>query len=252
MHPYINIGFVEIPSYGVMLAIAFIVSLVIASKRAEKEGIEPNLILDLAFWVAFFGILGGRLYFVVEHFNYYLQKPWEVFYLWQGGLGIYGALVLGFTAGVFYLKRKGLPFLKVADIAFSVLPIGQGIGRIGCFLAGCCYGSYCEYPIGVIFRDPRSLAPIGVRIWPTQLFESALCFLIFIYLSFVFNKSKKDGEIMFLYFILYGFVRFVVEFFRGDPRTYLGLISTPQFFSILFIIIGIAGLIFINRKTKNG
>lgn len=246
MHPYIDLIFIKVPSYGVMLSLAFIVSLFLAVRRGIRKGIDSGFIGDLAFWTVISGIIGGRAYFVIEHWNHYKSRPWEFFYLWEGGLGIYGALFAGVLFGFIYIKVKKLPFLKVADISFSVLPLGQSIGRIGCFMAGCCYGRPCESPLGVVFTDPHSLAPIGIKVYPTQLFESIGSFLIFLLLSIVFNKSKVDGTVTSFYLILYGILRFLVELYRGDPRSFVGLLSVPQVLSLLLIVAGI--LIYYARR----
>ncbi len=250
MHPYVDLGFIKLPSYGLMLAIAFFASLMVGMRRAESRGISREYIAELAFWVVLFGIAGGRLYFVLEHYGDYVHRPWRIFFLWEGGLGIYGALLSGFIAGVIYVRKRGLSFLKTSDVTFSVLPLGQGIGRIGCFLAGCCYGAPCECPVGVVFKDPHSLAPIGVRLYPTQLFESLAGFVIFLILSFLFNRVKEEGLITSLYMILYGLARFTIEFYRGDTRSYIGPISTPQFFSLFFIFVGILLLVYIKYKRS--
>lgn len=252
MHPYIDLGFIKLPSYGLMLAIAFFVSLVVGMRRAESRGINREYIAELAFWVVLIGIVGGRLYFVVEHFSDYIYRPWRMLFLWEGGLGIYGALLSGFIGGIIYVKKKRLPFLRTSDVAFSVLPLGQGIGRIGCFLAGCCYGAPCECPVGVVFKDPHSLAPIGIKLYPTQLFESFAGFVIFLILSFIFNRAKEDGVITSLYMILYGFARFTIEFYRGDARSYIGPISTPQLFSLVFVLAGVLLLFYVKSKKVVG
>jgi phosphatidylglycerol:prolipoprotein diacylglycerol transferase len=114
--------------------------------------------------------------------------------------------------------RHSLPVWKTLDVLALAMPLGQGIGRIGCFMAGCCYGRPTDLPWGVTFTDPQSLGPVGVKIHPTQLYESLLVLGVLAVLLHLRSRKRFEGQLLGTYFLLAGLVRFAVEFFRGDPR----------------------------------
>lgn len=214
MHPYlVEFGKFKIPSYGVFVSIGFLLATILAARRAPKEGIESEKIYDLAFWILLGGILGARFYYVVQHWRDFARAPWEAFFVWKGGLAIIGGLIFGALAGVAYCKKKGLDIRKTFDLVAWVLPLAQAIGRIGCLCAGCCYGKPCSLPWAVVFRDPHSLAPIGIPLHPTEAYHMLANFFVFGALTYKYKHKSFDGEITSLYLMLYSVGRFIVEFF---------------------------------------
>lgn len=217
MHPLIcKIGPFTIYSYGVMLVLAFLVSFYLADKKAQTVGIKPEIIFNLAFTAFVFGIIGSRLLYVTFNFDYYIHNLAQILKVWQGGLSWFGGLFLGSVAAIRYIKRKGLAVYKVLDVIVPFLTLGQAIGRIGCFLNGCCYGA---------------LGPI-----PIQIFSSLALLIIFIILRNLQEMPHKAGEIFFAYLILYSVKRFFVEFWRMDNKivmfglTYFQIIAIGIFF----------------------
>lgn len=220
---------VEIYTYGVMVAIAFVAALWLAMRRASAVGIPPERISDLALILMISGIAGSRLLFVLEDWPDYKSHFWNIFNIREGGLSIHGGLILAFIAGTIYAFRKKLPFWKTADVLAAPLAVGMGIGRIGCFFNGCCYGIATKRPWGVIFPGLGS-APRH----PTELYEMALDFLIAAMVGFGFKKSAP-GTAFLWFWILIGLERFFIEFIRGDV-TPLGVLTVAQWLSLGLIL----------------
>ncbi len=257
MYPtLIELGPLTIHTYGLAIALAFIIGILLATHQAEKEGINPEKILDLGFYLMIAAIIGSRLLFVLLEYKAYVDNPWRIFKIWEGGLVFYGGLIAAVITGSWYIRKHGLPFWKTADIVAPSIAIGQGIGRLGCFAAGCCYGKLTELPWAVTFRHPESLAPIGVALHPTQLYESLLMMIIFGLLVIIRKVRHISGQVFLSYIILYSIARFGLEFFRGDPRgsvTALGyILSTSQIISVIGLVIALAGLWFFTcRRPAN-
>ncbi len=253
MHPVLfHIGRFTIYSYGVLVALGFAAGIAWAYYSACREGIEPGQILDLSFYVVVSAVVGARLFYVLIEYPDYVKDPMDIFKIWQGGLVFYGGLILAGITGTWYILHHHLPPWKVMDIFAPGIALGHAIGRIGCFCAGCCYGKVCHGPFGVVFRDPRSLARLGIPLYPTQLISSAALFVIFFILIFLGHRKKFDGQVFWSYVLIYASARFCIEFLRGDPRgfTVPGLISTSQGISILLIPISIYFLVRLKRQTE--
>lgn len=231
MHPLIcKVGPFAIYSYGVMLAFAFLVSSYLAKKKAQTVGISPEIIFNLAFIAFIFGIIGGRLLYVIFNFDYYIDNLSEIFKLWHGGLSWFGGLFLGSVAGIVYINRKGLSVYKVLDVIVPFVALGQAIGRIGCFLNGCCYGV-----LGFI---------------PIQIFSSLLLLIIFIILGFLQERPHKAGEILFLYLILYSIKRFFVEFWRADNKILMFGLTYFQIIAIAIFFFSVWKLLSLKRSCR--
>ncbi|MEK7852135.1 MAG: prolipoprotein diacylglyceryl transferase, partial [Deltaproteobacteria bacterium] len=181
----------------------------------------------------------------------FIENPLEVFKIWKGGLVFYGGFIGALATGIWYVKRHGMPVWKTSDIIAPAIALGQSLGRIGCFSAGCCYGKESTVPWAVTFTDLNSLARIGVPLHPTQLYEAVLDFCIFLFLISFRKRKTFDGQLIWLYTLLYAIVRLIVESFRGDPRGFVGgMLATSQFIGIVMIPISIFMLIKLS-KTKN-
>lgn len=208
MHPILfKAGPCSVYSYGAMLALAFLVCSFLAKRRAESLAMDGDRILDFTVLLVISGVIGGRLMFVLLDLDYFRDRPLDVFKLWEGGLVWYGGFILAVICGLIFLLIYKMPILKTADLMIPYVALGQAIGRIGCFLNGCCYGKATALPIGVVFNPEQG------AVLPTQLFESAAMFIIYLVLR---RRLPSNGKIFFLYLILYSAFRFFVEFFRGD------------------------------------
>lgn len=231
-----TIGKITIHGYGLMIAIGFLAAVLIGMYRAKKKDMSQEVILDIAIYGILFGFLGGKILYVIVEWKRFIADPWSV--LGSSGFVVYGGIIAGVLAGYIYSRIKKISFVKYFDLVMPEIAIAQGFGRIGCFLAGCCYGAQTDSWLGVVFPE-GSLAPSGVKLLPTQLFMSAGDFLIAIILILYARKNKVDGNVGAGYLILYGIGRFAIEFLRNDARGSVGALSTSQFISIFIVIIGI-------------
>ena len=230
----IEFGFFKIFTYGLLVATGFLVAILLASSRAEKEGLDSQKVLDLCFYVMVSALLGARLLYVIVEYRYFLDSPLEIFKFWKGGLVFYGGLILGVLISLWYLKRNQMPMWKTADLLAPSIALGQLIGRWGCFFAGCCYGKKTDVTWGITFTDPRSLAPLEISLHPTQVYLSLNAVFIFIFLMWLSKRKVFDGQILWSYGILYSIGRFLIEYFRGDDRGFPveQVLSTSQFVGV--------------------
>ena len=225
MHPVLfKIGSYPVYSYGAMLALAFLVCSFLARRRAVSAGMDGEKILDLMITLIVSGVIGGRLMFVVLDFDYFRSRPLDIFKLWEGGLVWYGGLVLAVISGAVFLRIYKMPVLKTADLMMPYVALGQAIGRIGCFLNGCCYGKATALPIGVVFNPEQG------AVLPTQLFESAAMFIVYLVLR---RRVPSNGRTFFLYLIFYSVFRFSIEFLRGDNMLVVMGLTFSQAVSIV-------------------
>lgn len=247
-----KIGPFTLHTYGVMLAAAFFLALAIAVRQAKREGIAPERILDLGLYLLISAIVGSRILFILTEFKYYINHPLKIFMFWEGGLVFFGGLILAIPVGIYYIRKHRLPLWQVADIAAPSVAIAQAVGRLGCFSAGCCYGKPTNLPWAVTFRDPNSLARLDIPLHPTQLYESLGTFLLFLFLISMRKRKSFDGQIFWLYTLLYSVLRFIIEIFRGDQIRGMILgtpLSTSQGIAILLFGISIY-MLFRLKKGK--
>jgi phosphatidylglycerol:prolipoprotein diacylglycerol transferase len=178
-------------------------------------------------------------------------------FLRSGGVW-YGGFLGGLAAGLFLVRRYRLPFWKATDAFAPGVALGQSVGRLGCFAAGCCWGDSCEQPWAVVFPEAAAQAtgvPAGVPLHPTQLYESAAALLIFLFLVWLHRRKRADGQVLAAYAALYGATRFTIEFFRDDPRgdiaglTTLTGLSTSQLISLFVFAGGVVFLILRGRRA---
>ncbi len=238
-----TVGPIPIRLYGLMIGLGFIIGIFLAARQAKKEGVNPDRVLDLGVYMLLTAIVGSRLLFVLTDLKDFSANPLQAFALWKGGLVFYGGLLAAVPVGIWYLKKHSLPVWKTTDIMAPSIALGQAFGRLGCFSAGCCYGAPSSGLFSVIFTDPRSLAPLGVPLFPTQLTEAAGNLTIFLVLLLVRRFKKFDGQVFWSYVLFYAVLRFVIEFFRGDTirGLYFGnAISTSQIIAIgMFLLAGV-------------
>jgi phosphatidylglycerol:prolipoprotein diacylglycerol transferase len=219
MYPILlKIGPITIYTYGSLLCLAFLAALWVAGREAQRVGLPSGRIWDLGFYLLAAALVGARALEVLLNLHRYVETPLDIFKVWDGGLAFQGGLLLAFITALAYIRRHGLPVWGTLDALALGIPLGQSIGRIGCFMAGCCYGRPTELPWGVTFTHPESLGPLGVKVHPTQLYESLLVLGVLAVLYHLRTRKRFDGQLLGTYFLLAGLARFVVEFFRGDPR----------------------------------
>lgn len=263
MYPELfRIGPVTINSYGLMLALAFIVGIYLAIKKGEKRGIDSNTIVNLAFIVMISAIVGSRLFYVLFHLEEFRGR-WAYTFLpiqADGTIGLGGLIFLGgflgaLLSGAIYIHVKKLSFRKIVDSVAPSLALGLFFGRIGCFLNGCCFGKACDLPWAVTFppNSPAGYQMMDASIHPTQLYSSFYGLLIFIILMMLDRKERFDGFLFGVFLILYGIARFTVDFFRfyENQMFLVDGIGFNQIVSFLLVIAG-ALLLYPKREKKTG
>lgn len=260
MHPvFLKIGSFELASYGLMTALGYAAAACYLLPRLKKINLDKDTFWNLIF-IAFMGaLLGSKLLYIVVSWpqlgETLAEKMTNIVRDFRHGFVFFGGMIASVGALVYYMKKKALPILKTSDFLIVGLPLGHALGRIGCFLAGCCYGRPTELPWGVAFTDPHSLvAPnlLGVHLHPTQLYEAVGNTLLFLLLHFSSKKAHKPGTILTEYVVCYSLMRFVIEFFRGDFRgAYVWGMSPSQWIALLAACAAGWLLIFLKKDTKN-
>ncbi len=245
-----HLGPLTIRTYGAMVAAAFLASLYLAKAAAEFRKIGESFLLDLVAILIVSGLLGARLLYILLNLSYFRDHPSESFKVWEGGLVFYGGFILAALVGVIFTRYRDYQVADVADVLAPALALGQGIGRWGCFFAGCCYGKPTSMPWGMRFSDPASLAPLGIDLHPVQIYESVGAILLSWGLWTVLARRKDmKGHVFWLYVLGYGLLRFTVEVLRGDDRgPTLGGLSPSQIIAGVSVLI--AGGIFVVRVAS--
>lgn len=242
----LKIGPFVIHGYGLMIAIGVWAALMIGEKRANKRGLSGDALYPLTLICAFGGFLGAKLLYCIVEWRLFLRDPLAC--LSSNGFVVYGGIIAGVFAGWLFCRLRKLPFWNYFDIVLPSVAVAQAFGRIGCFLAGCCYGAETEAWYGIAFSH-SNFAPNGVKLIPTQLISSAGMFAIAGILFLYARKKRKPGKVGALYLILYSVGRFFVEFLRGDYRGAVWIFSTSQFISVLMLILGIFVMIAAERSA---
>lgn len=246
-----QVGDFFLPTYGVMVALGFLAALWLTGRLARKSGINPDKVTNLGVYVALAGLVGAKLLMFVVDFDYYRKNPSEIISIstLQAGGIFYGGLILALAAGVFFMRRDRLPVAKTLDCFAPALALGQAIGRLGCFAAGCCWGTECDRSWAVTFRNPEANRLTGVQLMvplhPTQIYEAILYILVFAITYWRFHKQHTPGTIMGWYLVLAASSRFVVEFFRfhQQPDPFGWGLSNSQWIAAALVGLGVVMLL---------
>ncbi len=247
MHPQI---FGVIKSYGLALAVSFAVGILLCIRRGKARGLSPDDVLDHCFAVLVSSLVGVRLYYVLTHIGDF--HPWyRAFYIWEGGLTLYGGILLATITVWVFTRRRGIPFLRMADVMAPAVILGIGITRIGCFLNGCCFGRPTDSWLGVSFPPGCPAGPLCAAsgpILPSQLFSSAGGLLAFLLLLLCERRPSPEGSTFGRFLVFYGISRFVVDFTRWyEPEMIMDLGLTSNQWISLGLILGGAVLLIVLR-----
>ncbi len=257
-----RIGNFPINTYGVLLALAFLVALVVAARLAAKDGLPRERVYDLGLWMLLAALIGSKVLMLWTEPGY-RENLWQLLsldFLRSGGV-FYGGLIGAVVTGYFLVRRYKLPWWKTADAFAPGIALGQSIGRLGCFAAGCCWGKPTTLPWGVRFTEKGheiTGVPIDVHLHPTQLYESLATLALFFFLLWLHRRRRFSGQVILFYAVLYGAIRFLIEFVRDDPRgdiaglTSLTGLSTSQMISLLVGLFGLILLIVRWRRAAGG
>ncbi len=255
MYPRLfELGPITVYTYGVLLAAAYLAGLQLARVRASARGLDANRILDLGIYIIISALIGAKLLLLVTDFRTFSANPRELLTLARSGGVFYGGLILAVAVALLYIRRIGLPLWTTCDVFAPGIALGHVVGRFGCLFAGCCYGKPTTLPWGITFTDPFAAANVGTplnqALHPTQLYEAGAEFLILVVLLWTERKGRPfAGRTFWLYMLLYAISRFIIEFYRGDERGTVGMLSTSQFISVLLAPLAIVMLVYLSRVS---
>jgi phosphatidylglycerol---prolipoprotein diacylglyceryl transferase len=252
---------IKIFGYGLMLFFAFLGSMYIAAWRARREKLDPELVYDMALYVFIGGLIGARGFYVYQYWGERVHGFWEIFEIWKGGIVLYGSILGGTLGFLYYRWRRWFPLLPMLDAIAPALAFGIAIGRIGCFLNGCCYGDACNLPWAVRFpkESPpwasevaRNLIPPDAEhtLWlhPTQLYSTVDGLILFLLLTAYYPLRKRDGQVMGLLLLTYPVTRFLIERLRNDEGVFAFGMTISQVISVGLLAFGVAYWVALSRR----
>src|SRR5678816_284369 len=255
MHPILfDFGRFTIYSYGVLLAAAYLLGLQFALIRARSRGLQRERVMDLGIWIIISTLVGAKVLLLIVDYRQFLDNPGSLIDLLRSGGVFYGGLIAAVTVALFYIWRHRMPMWTTTDVFAPGIALGHVVGRLGCLLAGCCFGRQTTVPWAISFHDPQAFAvagtPLGVPLHPTQLYEAGAEALILAFLLAFERRGRQfPGRTFWTYMLLYGVSRFVIEFYRGDPRgTVFDALSTSQFVSVVLVPLSVVMLLLLSRR----
>lgn len=237
---------IPVYGFGFMVVVAFSVGMMLAARRSRRENLDPSLIFDLAPWLMLGGLVGARLFYIAEYWGETIQSVGEAFRVWEGGIVFYGCALGGLVAVLLYRGFRRFPVLATLDALAPSVALGAALGRVGCFLNGCCYGNPCPFPRlavrfppntpawhaeraqGLIPRD----APSTLGLHPTQLYSALDALILFALLSAYYPLRRRDGEVFGALLLTYPITRFLVDWLRDDESALVSGLTVSQAVSV--------------------
>lgn len=260
---FFHLGPLPIHSYGVLLGVAFVVGVFFAMRRAPEMGVQPQIISDLALYILLGIVIGARLLHVLSDWGYYRLHPLSVVKVWEGGLAFHGGLIGAVAISIWYLRSRGISPWRVGDVIVPSVALGHAIGRLGCFLNGCCYGPVSDLPWAVRFPGGslaaqqhyaegllESPGKMSLPVLPTQLISAAVLVVIFVLLLRITRRATFPGEVFWSYGVLYGVARFLLELIRGDNPAVLGPFSLYQSISAGIFLLSVVMLAVLRARGR--
>lgn len=241
----LQIGSFSLPSYGLMVALGFLAALWVVRRLAAKAKLADESVTNLVIYCAFAGLAGAKLFMFLFDWETFANHPGEIFSVATlQAAGVYqGGFLLALCFALWYTRKYQMPVLTTIDVFAPGIALGHGFGRIGCFLAGCCYGTSCDRPWAVRFHDPETYklsgTPLEVPLHPTQLYEAAFNFALFGFLYKYFMGGPRPGQVFGAYLTLYSIFRFGVEFVRHHEQSLKWGLSNTQWISLATLPIGL-------------
>jgi phosphatidylglycerol:prolipoprotein diacylglycerol transferase len=277
-------GTLAVPGFGLMFLLAFYAAMHLAAWRARREKLDPDTVFDLAIVMLFGGIVGARALYVWQYWGDRVKSIADIFKVWEGGIVLYGSIGGGLLAGLIYHRLRRFPLRPMADVIAPALAVGIMVGRLGCFLNGCCYGDRCDLPWAVTFpamsppwydqfrhgeleyphgrppwidlklHDPDGreevvrVAARSLPVHPTQLYSALDGLILLVLLTAYFPLRRRDGEVMALLMVTYPVTRILIEYLRNDEASFFGTgLTISQCISLLIFV---GGLIFWARLSR--
>jgi phosphatidylglycerol---prolipoprotein diacylglyceryl transferase len=253
----LKVGSFAIHSYGLLLAVGFLLAIQIFVSRGKKRGLPEDSLHTISLVILILAIVGGRGLFVLTHWSEYASDFWGIFRLWEGGLMLYGGYILAIAGGIAYVRRSGLSLWKAADAAAPAMALGIGIGRLGCFLNGCCFGLPTSLPWGVRFpaSSYASYAFPGIPIHPSQLYLALAGLALFLALLRLDRVPRFDGWLFWTAVASDAVLRFTIDFTRYyDQTSFLGKVGDLSFninqvLSVLLFLTSVVMLRVLSRRS---
>jgi phosphatidylglycerol:prolipoprotein diacylglycerol transferase len=249
-----ELGPFTVYSYGVLLAVSYLLGLWMAVARGKKRGLDSNRVLDLGIYIIIAALVGAKLLLLIVDFDQYSKQPADILSLLRSGGVFYGGLILAVVVAFRYIATHKMPMWTTCDVFAPGIALGHVTGRLGCFAAGCCYGKPTDVSWGVVFTNPLAAAqvgtPLGIRLHPTQLYEAGAELLILGLLLATEGRGRRfPGRTFWLYMLLYAISRYVIEIYRGDPRGVVPFldVSTSQFISLVLGPLSLIMLVWLSR-----
>ena len=256
MYPELfSLGPITVYSYGVLLAVSYLVGLWLAMRRARAWGLDANRVLDLGIYIIIAALIGAKLLLLVVDFDQFRRSPADLMSLARSGGVFYGGLILAVLVAFWYMHKHRLPLWTTCDVFAPGIALGHVTGRLGCLAAGCCYGRPTSLPWGITFTNPLAAAnvgtPLGISLHPTQIYEAGAELLILLVLLATEKRGRPfPGRTFWGYMFLYAVSRYIIENYRGDPRgTVFGIFSTSQFISLVLAPLSLAMLVWLAKSA---
>jgi phosphatidylglycerol:prolipoprotein diacylglycerol transferase len=251
-----RLGTFTVGTYGLFYALGFLLALRLAVGYARREGIDAARIVDLGIVTLLAGFVGAKLLLYLLDARYYLEHPMQMLTGLRSAGVFYGGFGMAAVAAVVYVRRQGLPLGRVADLAAPSLALGQAVGRLGCFMAGCCFGRACDLPWAVTFTDARAYeltgVTLGVPLHPTQIYHALADLVILFITVWLMRHRRFEGQVFWVYVLAYAVLRIVVEAFRGDVARGVflgGRVSTSQIIAAPVAVLAAVMLIVLTRRA---
>lgn len=256
MHPIlIDFGFFQLPTYGLLIATGVLVGLWTLRRRANAAGLDGERIVDFALWLVIWALLGAKVMLVIVELPRYLEDPARLIQLVRAGGVFLGGLLAALVAAAVLLRRYSLAPLATLDVITPSLALGHAIGRVGCLMAGCCWGASCDLPWAITYTDPRAAAnvgtPLGVPLHPFPVYAAVFNLVLYAVLARLYARGPTTGRVFATYLVLYGAGRSLLELTRGDAlRGFVagGLLSTSQAIGLGLIVVGVGLHVWIGRR----
>ncbi len=254
MHPILfEFGSFTLYTYGVLLAAAYLLGLQFALTRARSRGLQRQRVMDLGIWIIVSALAGAKLMLLVTDFRQYTRSPGALVDLLRSAGVFYGGLIGAVAVAFVYMWRHRMPVWTTTDVFSPGIALGHAVGRLGCLMAGCCFGRPTSVPWAITFHNPAasltSDTPLGVPLHPTQVYEAVVELTILGVLLWLERRGRAfPGRTFWSYALLYAVSRFIIEFFRGDPRGNVGVFSTSQFVSLIVAPVSVVMLVWLSRR----
>jgi len=258
MHPIlVDLGFFQVPSYGVLVATGVLIGLLTLKWRADRAGLDGARLVDVGLWLVIWALVGAKGLLVLVEPPRYLRDPGDLIGLMRAGGVFLGGFAAAVAAGIVLFRRYHLPALATMDVIVPSVALGQAIGRLGCLLAGCCWGSRCSLPWAVTYTDPAAASnvgtPLNVPLHPFPAYEALFDFALFLGLDLLYRRRPAAGRVFASYLLAYGAGRFLLEWVRGDAArgfVLAGALSTSQLIAAAMVVLGAALHVWITRRRR--